>query len=180
MFVVVTGGSGSGKSEFSENLLMRMDNGKGDRFYLATMFPFGEESRRRIERHREMRKDKGFTTIECYTGLNSLRLPAVKGKKPSVLLECMSNLTANEFYQEGGAGARTPEAVMEGIRNLRAQTDNLVVVSNEVFSDGVSYDASTEAYREALGEINRRMAAESDALIEVVYSIPVCHKGGPL
>ena len=160
MFVVVTGGSGSGKSEFSENLLLELDRkkkqfGEQSRFYIATMFPFDEESHRRIARHRDMRKDKGFSTIECYTGLKDLKLSADGEEKPSVLLECMSNLTANEFYREDGAGHAAPEEIMKGIQSLKAQTENLVVVTNEVFSDGIIYDASTEEYRKALGKINQ-------------------------
>lgn len=185
MFVVVTGGSGSGKSEFSEDLLLKLDekkhlSGKISRFYIATMFPFDEESHMRIARHRKMRKDKGFSTIECYTGLKNLKLPSEGEEKPSVLLECMSNLTANEIYREDGAGKKAPEEIIKGIRSLLEQTENLVVVTNEVFSDGIQYDESTEGYRNALGTINREMAALSDAFVEVVYSIPIYHKGEPL
>lgn len=47
-----------------------------------------------------MRKDKGFDTLECYTGLKHADVSGYH----TVLLECMSNLTANEMYQEKGAG----------------------------------------------------------------------------
>lgn len=57
MLILVLGGSGSGKSAFAEALTMSFG---GTRAYIATMEPFGEEGRRRIERHRLMRKDKGF------------------------------------------------------------------------------------------------------------------------
>ncbi len=180
MFVTVTGGSGSGKSEYSENLLLRLDGKrKGGRFYLATMFPYDEESHKRIERHRDMRKDKGFTTIECYKELVNLSLPA-EGGRPSALLECMSNLAANECFMEGGAGVCSAQEILKGIRRLLAQTENLVVVTNEVFSDGTVYDAETENYRQILGQVNRGLSALSDAFIEVVYGIPVFHKGALL
>ena len=181
MFVTVTGGSGSGKSEYSEDLLLRLDGENPvNRIYIATMFPFDEESHRRILRHRNMRKDKGFETVECYTGLKNLKLPVNIGKKPSVLLECMSNLTANEFYREDGAGDRTPKEILLGIDCLLAQTEHLIVVTNEVFSDGILYDDSTEQYKKMLGEINAGLAVRSDAFVEVVCSIPVILKGGPL
>ena len=63
MMVLVTGGSGSGKSAYAENRVMQF--GDGSRIYIATMFPFDEESHRRIARHRKMREGKGFTTKEC-------------------------------------------------------------------------------------------------------------------
>ena len=69
--MMVTGGSGSGKSEFAESLVTGLADGPN--LYIATMFPFDEECHKRIARHREMRKDKGFDTLECYTGLKTCR-----------------------------------------------------------------------------------------------------------
>ena len=66
------------------------------------MYPFDEESHARIRRHRKMRAKKNFQTLECYTGLKDLKIPAGS----CVLLECMSNLVANEMYQEQGAKER--------------------------------------------------------------------------
>ena len=86
MITLIIGGSGSGKSAYAEQVVM--DFGDRDRIYIATMFPFDEESRRRIDRHRRMRAEKNFTTIECYTGLKTVEIP----EGACVLLECMSNL----------------------------------------------------------------------------------------
>ena len=140
MFHVVTGGSGSGKSAFAEQCILDCQGNK--RIYIATMYPFDEESHRRIARHRAMRAEKKFTTIERYTDLEHLTIP----QGADVLLECMSNLTANEIYQEGGAGDNTVKAILNGIHHLLEQAGNLVVVTNEVFSDGITYDPETENY----------------------------------
>ena len=45
-----------------------------------------------------MRAGKGFETIERYTELDELLIP----KDCVVLLECMSNLVANEMFREDG------------------------------------------------------------------------------
>ncbi|MCR2022866.1 bifunctional adenosylcobinamide kinase/adenosylcobinamide-phosphate guanylyltransferase, partial [Blautia pseudococcoides] len=45
MITLVTGGSGSGKSAFAEDMLTGF--GDGDRIYIATMYPFDEESKKR-------------------------------------------------------------------------------------------------------------------------------------
>ena len=94
MLVVVTGGSGSGKSAFAEETILSL--GEARRIYIATMQAFDEESHRRIRRHRHMRAGKGFETIERYTELDELLIP----KDCVVLLECMSNLVANEMFRE--------------------------------------------------------------------------------
>ena len=69
MLVVVTGGSGSGKSAFAEDRVLSF--GEARRIYIATMQAFDEESHRRIRRHRRMRAGKGFETIERYTELDT-------------------------------------------------------------------------------------------------------------
>ena len=53
-----------------------------------------------------------------------------------------------------------------------------MAVTNEVFSDGISYDASTMKYMETLGRINRELVREADRATEVVYGIPVSIKSG--
>ena len=167
MFHLITGGSGSGKSAYAEQCILDFQG--NNRIYIATMYPFDEESHKRIQRHREMRKEKKFSTIECYTGLRSLELP----NDADVLLECMSNLTANEMYQEQGAGEDTPGQILDGIENLRKKGRNLVGVTNEVFSDGITYAPDTMRYLSYLGEINQQMGRMADRVTEVVYGIPV-------
>ncbi|WP_167957190.1 bifunctional adenosylcobinamide kinase/adenosylcobinamide-phosphate guanylyltransferase [Anaerosporobacter faecicola] len=173
MMMVVTGGSGSGKSEYAEDRTIQYS--QDNRIYIATMVAFDEEARQKINRHRRMRREKNFTTIECYTGLNRLRLDA----SHTVLLDCMSNLVANEMYQEDGAGNHTVPCIVEGIHRLKQQVKNLIIVTNEVASDGIVYDEETMRYIRYLGEINQELARMADEVIEVVYGIPVyCKKEG--
>ena len=131
MFFVVTGGSGSGKSAFAEKLTASL--GEGRRIYIATMMCFDEEGKKRISRHRAMRADKHFETLERYTDLCGLEVP----EDSILLLECMSNLVANEMFDESGAKEGTVEAVVEGLHHLRKKARHLVVVTNEIFSDGL-------------------------------------------
>ena len=175
MFILVTGGSGSGKSEYAENRAVELSRPEGLKLsYIATMFPFDQESRERILRHRAMRRDKHFITWEQYTDLKSLCLP----EKGVVLLECMSNLVANEIYRPEGAGEKAVEEIWAGVRGLLEKCVHLVVVTNEIFSDGIHYGEETRWYQLVLGEINGRMAGRADQVVEVVYGIPVVHKEG--
>ena len=75
MLYIVTGGSGSGKSEYAEQTAVQCRNRNGGTlWYLATMRIWDDEGRKRVERHRRMRAAKGFETIERYTGLETLEL----------------------------------------------------------------------------------------------------------
>ena len=196
MLYIVTGGSGSGKSEYAEQIAVQCRNRTGGTlWYLATMRIWDDEGRKRVERHRRMRAAKGFETIERYTGLETLELrekfeePNPAGldaerktdslkhwescqvaQKPVLLLECMSNLVLNEFYdQENGA----QERILQGIKRLQKQCHDLIIVTNEIFSDGVTYDSESERYIELLGRINRELGQMADSVTEVVYGIPL-------
>ena len=196
MLYIVTGGSGSGKSEYAEQIAVQCRNRNGGTlWYLATMRIWDDEGRKRVERHRRMRAAKGFETIERYTGLETLELrekfeePNPAGldaerktdslkhwescqvaQKSVLLLECMSNLVLNEFYdQENGA----EERILQGIKRLQKQCHDLIIVTNEIFSDGVTYDSESERYIELLGRINRELGQMADSVTEVVYGIPL-------
>lgn len=183
MITLVIGGSGSGKSEYAESLIM---TAKADRnIYIATMKPWDEECEKRIERHRRLRSFKGFETIEQYRGLKDLDLKRKPGEKTAVLLECMSNLVSNELFglEEGsepenlGLKCRAAEAsIAAGIEGLKAQADDLILVSNEVFSDGDSYSRETNLYRELLGRLNQSIAEAAGQVTEVVAGIPIMLK----
>lgn len=167
MIHLITGGSGSGKSAYAEEQILRL---RGDtRIYIATMYPYDEESRQRVARHRRMRAEKNFTTIECYRDLKTVSVPG----EADVLLECMSNLTANEMFWPDGAGKNTAEQILEGVRHLAGNCRNLIIVSNEIFSDGMDYGEETGAYQKTLGQINCCLAELADCVTEVVYGIPL-------
>ncbi len=168
MLILVSGGSGSGKSEFAEGLVV--SSGLKERVYLATMQVWDQESVRRVERHRAMRAGKGFATLECPTGLERLEVPAGS----AVLLEDLSNLSANEYFSDDREGAF--ERVLAGIQRAAARAELLVVVTNELYSDGVRYDPETAAYLELLARLNRAIAARADGVYEVVCGIPVAWK----
>ena len=74
MLILVSGGAGSGKSEFAEGLVT--SSGLDGRVYLATMKVWAAESVRRVERHRQMRAGKGFETLECPENLADAVLPS--------------------------------------------------------------------------------------------------------
>ena len=174
MLMVLTGGAASGKSAHAERLLCERVP-EGERIYIATMQPFGEVAERRIERHHALRASRGFQTYERYTDLAGLHLPR---QYNGILLECMSNLVANECFSPDGAGFEQAETViLDGIANLEKQCALLVVVTNEIFSDGEIYSEETEKYIEIISRINRRLADRADFFAESVCGILLPLKG---
>lgn len=187
MMELVTGGSGSGKSAYAEEALCgpasSPDRGQGNetgtqqdgqRYYIATMPSWDKETEKKIAKHRAMRAGKGFCTLEWYTDfeerLERADCPGMEGA--DILVECLSNLTANEMYMEGGAGKNTADAVIRGILCLRDRCRNLVVVTNDVFSESAEDSPEMRIYKETLGRINCALAEASDRVTEVVCGIP--------
>ena len=181
MLILITGGSGSGKSAFAEQKLLEIASEQGKNcIYLATMSR-GEdgESAARIRRHRALRAGKGFGTVEQPLRLDEANIP----DGSAVLLEDLSNLLANEIYLPGGQLAikerteeQLAEAVLGPVLALAERASVLVVVTNEIFSDGVLYDEETEAFRKDLAILNREIASRADAVYEVVAGIPLIMK----
>ena len=171
MVTLILGGSGSGKSAYAEDYLLRMAADK-KKYYIATMQVWDAEMQAKVDRHHRLRQGKGFTTVEQPTALEQ----AVTQMEPggAALLECMSNLTANEMFSgEQPMDRQTViEKILRGVDVLRKQMDPLVIVTNNVFEDGIVYDSATMEYIEALGRINERLAAEADEVVEVTAGIP--------
>ncbi|MGN0707527.1 MAG: bifunctional adenosylcobinamide kinase/adenosylcobinamide-phosphate guanylyltransferase [Faecalibacterium sp.] len=172
MLILVVGGAASGKSEYAESLVLR---GPLPRFYVATMQIWDAECAARVQRHRAMRAQKHFETLECPLALEQLRLPYPGG---TVLLEDLGNLVANELYSPAGAGKNAAETVLRGVERLAARCGQLVIVGNEVFSGGAEYAGDTERYLQALAQCQNALAAQADAVFRVVCGVPVYYKGG--
>lgn len=189
MLHIVYGGSASGKSSYAESFAMSLQ-GDGRLLYIATMYPYkwnttelDPETMQRIERHRAMRADKGFDTVECYRHVEHI----VAKRQDVLLLECMSNLLANEMYleQDSNAGSDMAETmspvsnkIVQALIDLSTRVQELVIVTNDVFSDGgsLTYDESTREYVKNLAEINCALAREAATVTEVVCGIPVIVK----
>ena len=187
MMELVTGGSGSGKSAYAEKIICEKHRqlcGTAEKpplYYIADMVPYGRETEKKIEAHRKMRAGKGFATIEWYVDLPGRILgpdsPDLKGSY--VLLECISNLTANEMYEPGGAentGKDTVKCIIRGVQMLKERCAHLVVVTNDVFRESVPDSEEMTAYKDNLGTISRALAKMADRVTEVVFGVPVCIK----
>ncbi|MFG6393336.1 MAG: bifunctional adenosylcobinamide kinase/adenosylcobinamide-phosphate guanylyltransferase [Lachnospiraceae bacterium] len=178
MMVTIIGESGSGKSEYAENLIMDLQRSNNDSkklYYIATMEPYGKEAKKRISRHRKERSGKGFITVEYYNNTIDCCLEV----KSNILLECMSNLAANIMFNNGiNDKYLVYNKICNIIGKFKETASNLVVVTNDIFADGNIYDRSTMEYIELLGMVNRYLTDISDKAEEVIYSCPFVIKGG--
>ncbi len=182
--LLITGGSGSGKSAYAERtLLSRMPpEGGGRAVYLATMENTGPEAAARVARHRAMRAHHGaaagrtFVTLEQPVDLGGAAvLPG-----DFVLVEDLGNLLANELWSPAGAGRAGAEArILSGVKALMERAALLAVVSVDIFAGGDGYAPEILDYIRTLGRLHRTLAALAEESAEVVCGIPLAGKGLP-
>ena len=173
---LIIGGSGSGKSAYAEDYMVSISEDR-KKYYIATMQIYDEEGKRKVERHRMLRGGKGFSTIEQPIDIGKAAEKMEDGER-TALLECISNLTANEMFlgEKPGTEEVITEKIVGEIAVLNRELTHLVIVSNNVFEDGNVYDKTTMAYIRAMGRINQKLAEMADEVVEVVVGIPIVIK----
>jgi adenosylcobinamide kinase/adenosylcobinamide-phosphate guanylyltransferase len=172
MVELIIGGAASGKSEYAEKEALRYEK---PCYYLATMQSEPEDtegrSMERIERHRRRRAGLGFETIEKSWDIGQT---AGKIRGGCVLLECLTNLVANELFS--GSGIRDEDGVFQkltdDLERVASEAATLIIVSGDVHRDGAVYSKETETYSRLLARINTWCAMHSDRVYEVIYGCP--------
>jgi adenosylcobinamide kinase / adenosylcobinamide-phosphate guanylyltransferase len=160
--VLVLGGARSGKSAAAEGMLA----GDGPVDYVATGTPLGSgdtEWDARVAGH-QRRRPAHWRTVETLALAEVLAAP---GPAP-VLVDCLTTWLARVMDDCGawddttaaaGALAARTDQVLAAWRDTGRQ---VIAVSNEIGSGVVPGTASGRRFRDELGQLNARIAADSD------------------
>jgi adenosylcobinamide kinase/adenosylcobinamide-phosphate guanylyltransferase len=177
MIVFISGGAKNGKSTIAQDLTVQLSVG-GTHYYVATMIPADEEDNERIRRHIEDRDGMGFETIEV--GRNILSCLEKADCGGAFMLDSVTALLLNELFPN----PLSPEMDVESahtcgndVVTFAQSVKNAVIVSDFIYSDAARYDEVTETYRKCLADIDRKLAAVSDVVIEVAAGNMILHKG---
>lgn len=179
MLSIITGGSGSGKSVYAETLacdIAKKQNLK--QYYIATMRSIDSETDKRIARHVEQRFDKNFITIECPVNLCDLEIP---DQNSIALVDCMSNLIANESYENllNNCKLSTDELIQKitlDFQVLQYKCAHVIVVSNDVGHEDGAYSPETLDYIKIMNKVSCNLVKDAALAVEVVAGIPIVHK----
>ena len=174
MTVFISGGAKCGKSSFAQDLTVALA-GNGTRYYVATMIPTGEEDFNRIRGHIADRDGMGFETVECFKDIMDVANP-----HGTFLVDSVTSLIQNSLFpvdknyeMDLNGASRCADALIQFARTVR----HAVFVSDYIYSDAERYTESTEAYRKCLADIDRRLAAVCDTVVEVSAGQLIIHKG---
>lgn len=160
--VLILGGARSGKSATAQGMLADVDHVR----YVATgPVADGEdlEWTQRVREHKQNRPD----TWETVETLEIEPLIAGSGGVP-VLIECLATWLAGVMDHCGlwsgapGADAALAARVDDLVAAWRSARGTVVMVSNEVGSGVVPHTRAGRRFRDELGRLNTRLAAESD------------------
>lgn len=179
MKVFISGGCKNGKSRYAQILAKRMRKPAAPLYYLATMIPADDEDRLRIEEHRRQRSGWGFQTVEA--GMNILEATKSCDAAASFLLDSVTALLANEMFdRQGNIMPDAPRKIAGELTELAEKVDDIVFVSDYIYSDACLYDPLTEAYRKGLAMIDRILARICDSVLELSAGNIIHHKSPSL
>ncbi len=177
MKIFISGGCKNGKSSFAQDIAKKLA-GNSKLYYFATMIPRDDEDRLRIKKHIQNRDGMGFETIEVGKDITSC-LDKVN-IEATFLLDSVTALLQNEMfspdfenYIDPNAIERTKNSLLLFVKTVK----NAVFVSDYIYSDALTFEASTEAYRAGLAELDKMLARECDTVIEVCAGNVILHKG---
>ena len=96
MFRLITGGSGSGKSEYAESEVERLAHltESEEKYYIATMFPYGEETLQKIRRHQQMRQVLTIWMIQLTARISLMRILYTKNRKDYIKWQTTQQIRA--------------------------------------------------------------------------------------
>jgi adenosylcobinamide kinase / adenosylcobinamide-phosphate guanylyltransferase len=170
---LVLGGARSGKSEAAERMAAALAADAGGAVtYVATGVaagdgpPVDEAWATRIAAHRARRPADWVTAEVPRDGSLSEVLGAAPGV---VLLDSLGTfVSALPGFGADDAGRAEVAALLDALATRRAERRLTVVVSDEVGMGVVPATAAGNAFRDALGELNRQVAEQSDEVVLVV------------
>ncbi len=161
---LITGGARSGKSSFAQRIALEHSSNP---VYLATSRVWDEEHRQRIERHKADRGPQ-WTTVE-----EELALSQHDFTGRTVVVDCVTLWCTNFFYDFDSDVNRTLEAVCSEFDRLVEQAADLIFVTNEIGSGGISADACQRRFCDLQGWVNQHIARAADEVWWMVSGIPV-------
>lgn len=174
MIALVVGGAKSGKSMFAQDLAKSLESKNGKLHYVATMNPYDLEDLKRIENHLKEREGYGFNTIE--ETIDMKKVAKDIAQEDTVLIDSITSLVTNSMFKGKEFIKEVNIDILDGLEEIVNSADNVVIVSDYLFSDSMQYDCYTESFRKELGIINRKLAIIANTVVECSYGNIIYHK----
>lgn len=168
---LVLGGARSGKSHFAETLIMDDVAASATRpVYIATAAAGDAEMLARITEHQD-RRDAVWTTVETLLGLDAAIAEHAIDDRP-VLVDSLTLWLSNVMHAGLDEAGETEKLLVA----LNGSAARIVCVSDEVGLGLVPDNELGRNFRDALGRLNQRLAAQADRVVFVAAGLPLTLK----
>ncbi len=172
-FILVLGGTRSGKSRFALELTASLAASNPATF-LATAWRGDPEMERRIARHQQSRPAR-WPTIDVGADLAG----AIRRAAPAdpILVEGLTLWLSTV----AGDDLDDPDPILDGpvaeaLEAIHAHAAPVVVVSDEIGLGMVPMHAGSRTFRDLVGLVHQRFAADADSVHLVVAGLPMTIK----
>lgn len=161
--ILITGGQRSGKSQYAEQLALKMSDHP---IYMATAHIWDDEFKERVRRHQE-RRGSQWTNIEEEMFLSH---HDVKGRV--VVIDCVTLWLTNFFFKTEDV-EQTLESAKTEFDLFTDQDAVFIFVTNEIGSGGVSENEIQRRFTDLEGWMNQYIASKADEVVLMVSGIAV-------
>lgn len=170
--ILAIGGTRSGKSRFGAAAATRLAGG-GRAWFLATAWPGDPELDDRIARHRQARP-ADWPTIQVGRDLVAA-LGRTVGSEPVLIdgLTLWLSALLGDDATPDGIDVLLEGPVAAGLAGIVARDGPVIVVSDDVGGGIIPMHPSARAYRDLVGIVHQRIAAEADEVHLLVAGLPL-------
>ncbi|MDE5881474.1 MAG: bifunctional adenosylcobinamide kinase/adenosylcobinamide-phosphate guanylyltransferase [Muribaculaceae bacterium] len=163
--IMVTGGQRSGKSLFAEQLTLSLAERP---IYLATARVFDSDMQRRVDAHRQRRKQR-WHNLESPLHISQHTFTS----SDTVLLDCLTLLATNWFFEMDESIDAAYDEIKREIDGLMSTGATIIIVTNEVGLGGVSGNDMQRHFADLQGMLNQFVAAKAEEVYMIISGIPV-------
>lgn len=167
MNYLIVGGSKSGKSDIAERISLELNENKV--IYIATMKPYDDEDKKRIEAHIKKRYGHNFITIEKHRNISEVC--ASINEDDTVLIDSTTSLLNNEMFDGNNINNDAGNNIVDDLIKIMDKGCNTVIVSDYIFNDSIEYDQITESYKKQLALINKKLVQYCDKVVECTFGM---------
>ncbi|WP_077210570.1 bifunctional adenosylcobinamide kinase/adenosylcobinamide-phosphate guanylyltransferase [Bacillus dakarensis] len=181
--IFITGGVRSGKSRFAEDLaIQNAALTGGNLHYLAPGVASDPEMKKRIEKHKRERQQSKveWTTWEQPRDIGELS--GCFNSNDILVLDCLTTLLNNELFFNEEKWDRVflreiHNMILTGITSLLAQSQQLIIVSNEVLQDFSQGNELVWEYSRIIGQLHQDIVNLAEQAYLVECGVPMMMKG---
>jgi adenosylcobinamide kinase/adenosylcobinamide-phosphate guanylyltransferase len=180
--IFISGGVRSGKSSFGETLAADLANASNSKLhYIAPCQISDSEMRERIARHVKDREESGLKWNTWEQPRELAKLAPHFSPKDVVLLDCLTTLLNNEFFQGEWQDSKfrdqVASSILEGVKLIGKSCRGFIVISNEVFHETFPDNDLVLSYVSTLGKLHQEVVTMAKQAFLVEAGVPLLMKG---